>query len=210
MKVEKLVKSEHIADRFYAVLEGGESVKVDINVIADLSLCAGRDLSDEELRELRSRSAEFEAKERALKMLASRQMSRRELMRKLTDKGVSDEAAGFTADLMERIGAVNDAEYAASIVRHYSKMGYGAARIRQELVRRGVDKELWDEALSELPEADDKLDELIMRRLRGQEPDEKELKRLTDMLIRRGFSWGEVRAALERYNEGLELYESQE
>ena len=208
MKIEKLIKSEHVADRFYAALENGERVKVDVNIIADLSLYAGRELSDAELTELRSRSGEFEAKQRALRLLSSRQMSRRELRKKLTEKGATDEAADAAADLMERIGAVNDAEYAASIVRHYSKMGYGAGRIRQELLRRGVDKELWDDALSGLPESGDKLDELITRRLRGGDPDEKELKRLTDMLIRRGFSWSEVRASLARYNETLELEET--
>lgn len=209
MRVEKLIKSQHVADRFYAALENGESIKVDINIIADLSLYAGRELTDEELNELQARSGAFEAKERALKLLSSRQMSRKELKKKLAEKGATDEAADAAADIMERIGAVNDAEYAASIVRHYAKMGYGAGRIRQELMRRGVDKELWDDALSEMPEGGDKLDELIARRLKGRDPDEKELKRLTDRLIRRGFSWSEVRAALARYNETLELEETE-
>lgn len=207
MKLEKLIKSEHIAGRFYAALENGESLKVDIGVIADMGLFAGRELSDDELTALRESSEGFEAKERALNMLAARQMSRRELTRKLREKGVSEAAAEAAADTMERIGAVNDAEYAASIVRHYSKKGYGVGRVKQELMRRGVDRELWEAALGELPDTDSLLDELIDRRLRGTAPDKKELKRLTDMLARRGFSWGEISAALRRFGERENYYE---
>ena len=45
--------------------------------------------------------------------------------------------------------------YAGVIVRHYGAMGYGPGRVKQELHRRGVPRELWDEALAQLPPAAD-------------------------------------------------------
>lgn len=204
MRIEKLYKSQKVADRWYAELTGGETIRVSLAIVADYSLYKGRELTDEELSDLRAAAAESGAKSRALRMLGARQMSRRELVDKLTQKGETEENAAAAADFMERIGAVNDEEYSKAIVRHYSKKGYGAARIKQELSRRGVPREMWDEALCELPEGDETIDTLIARKLNGREPDKQEVKRLTDMLLRRGFSWGQIKAALGRYDEALE------
>jgi regulatory protein len=97
------------------------------------------------------------------------------------------------------IGALNDRAYASVLVRHYSEKGYGAARIKDEFFKRGVPRELWEEALSELPEMEDSIDVFILRKLRGEAPDEAELRRVSAALARRGFSWEEIRAALERF-----------
>ena len=193
--------------RWYAELENGVSIRADINMIADFSLYVGRELSDEELEELKAAEERLTAKERALRLLENRQMSRKELTDKLTRKGESVEAAEAAAELMERVGAIDDREYARTVVRHYARKGYGVGRIKSELIRRGIDRELWEEALSEMPETDDTLDTLIQNKLRGREPDKNEVKKLTDMLLRRGFSWGEIKGALGRYDELLETAE---
>ena len=210
MKLLKLVQSKKSPDRWYAELESGESLRVGLSEIAALSLYAGRELSEEETEKLRAGSANFSAKERSLRLLSSRQMSRKELEKKLREKGAAEEDIASAADLMERIGALNDNEYAAAIVRHYSKRGYGKGRITQELFRRGVEKELWEEALSELPVETDAIDVLISRRLKGRAPEGEEKKKLCDMLLRRGYSWTEIKEALNRYGANTEEIEEYE
>ena len=90
------------------------------------------------------------------------------------------------------------------LVRHYAGKGYGKARIREEMRRRGVDRELWDAALEELPDQSETLDRLIQKKCRGDLSDRREVKRVSDSLLRRGFSWSEVKEALRRYTELLE------
>ena len=51
----------------------------------------------------------------------------------------------------------------------------------------------------------DSIDAFLNKRLRGQYPDQRELKRVTDALQRRGHSWSDIRAALLRYQADLEL-----
>ena len=137
-------------------------------------------------------------------MIASRALSKQELTRRLVKKGAEEEDAQAAAGWLEEIGAVDDASYAASVVRHYGGRGYGPARVREELRRRGVDRELWDEALEELPDQETVLDDLIRKKCRGELSDRRELKRVSDSLLRRGFGWGEVKDALRRYTELLE------
>lgn len=198
--VTKLTQSQKLKDRWYADFDTGESLAVNVALIADFSLFTGRELTDPEFAALTAAVSKMEAKARALRLLGARPMSRRELTDKLQEKGVTPEDAQEAADYLERLGYLNDAQYAASLARHYSQKGYGPARVRQELYRRGVPRELWEEALAELPEDTKALDSLIDRRLRGTQPDRKELRRLTDMLLRRGFSWGQVKSALNRYD----------
>ena len=98
-----------------------------------------------------------------------------------------------------------DAAYAAALVRHCGDMGYGPRRAREKLREKGVPQELWDEALDELPPDGEQIDRFLQSKLHGRFPEDKEKKRLTDALLRRGFSWGEVKSAWGRY--GSEIWE---
>ena len=142
-----------------------------------------------------------EAKQRALKILERRDVSRKMLLDKLTEKGISNTDAEEVADWLCGLGVVNDERYAGLVVRHYAAKGYGKRRIRDELYRRGIDREFWDGALAELPETDDAVDRLLSVRLRGAVSPEA-LQRAQSYLLRRGYSWDEVCAATERYLSG--------
>lgn len=142
-----------------------------------------------------------EAKQRALKILERRDVSRKMLLDKLAEKGISESDAAEVADWLCGLGVVNDERFAGLVVRHYAAKGYGERRIREELFRRGIDRELWDAAFAELPEADDTVDRLLAAKLRGDASPEN-LQRTQNYLLRRGFSWEEIRAAAERYLSG--------
>ena len=140
------------------------------------------------------------ARERAAQLLGMRPYSEKELERKLIEKGESPENAAEAVAWLAGLGALNDGTYASTLVRHYSQKGYGPARIREELYRRGVPREFWDAALEELPEMDGSLDAFLARKLRGAGlEDRRAVDRAVAALQRRGFAWGEIRAALERY-----------
>ena len=71
---------------------------------------------------------------------------------------------------------------------------------------RGIPRELWDDAMQELPEQDEQIDALLRRRLRSDTPDRDELRRASDYLYRRGFGRDEIRAAIARYQDNFEEY----
>lgn len=147
------------------------------------------------------------AKARALRLLEKRDYSEAELAAKLVEKGDDPDSARAAAARMAELGFVNDENYAAMVVRHYAAKGYGRARIREELRRRKLPRELWDAALDELPEQSDTVERLLMQKLRGRAPEGAELRRACAALIRRGFSWEEVSSAAKRLSHGLELDE---
>ena len=147
-----------------------------------------------------------EARKRALSLVEKRDYSRKMLIDKLTEKGASDEDAADVADWLCSVGVIDDQRYAGLVVRHYARKGYGPRRIREELLRRGIDRELWADSLEELPDTDETITRLLSVKLRGS-TDRGDMERARNYLLRRGYSREEVRAALEHYlseNEEME------
>lgn len=204
MQITEVKESQRKKGRFLVKLENGDILRVTEDELLRFVLRPGMELDGETLEALRASAKASSAKAAAANMIGSRALSKKELTRRLVKKGNEEADAQAAADWLEDIGAVNDASYAASLVRHYGGKGYGPARVREELRRRGVDRELWDEAMEEMPEAPEVLDQLIQKRCRGDLSDPRERKRVCDALMRRGFSWGEVKAAMGRYVEMVE------
>ena len=199
MRIEELKKSQRKRGRFLVKMEDGSLLRITENEVVRFALRPGLELGLEDLEALQASAKTSSAKAAAANMVGSRALSKKELTNRLLRQGTEEAEARAAADWLEDLGAVNDGEYAAALVRHYGSRGYGPARVREELRRRGVGRELWDTALEELPDPAEVLVGLIRKKLRAALSDRRELKRLSDSLLRRGFSWGDVKAALRRY-----------
>ena len=191
-------------------LEGGDLLRVTESELLRFGLCIGLDIDDRTVVELQQSGARSETRVRAANMISSRPLSRRELVKRLREKGALESDAEAAADWLEEIGALNDADYASMLVRHYGGMGYGEAKIRDELYRRGVGRELWEDALAASPDAQETIARVIAQKTKGRALDEKGRKRLSDMLLRRGFVWRDVRAALAAYGENATEFDYDE
>lgn len=185
--------------RVTVTLSGGEEIKSTLNVVTDLRLYAGRELDGDALKRLKEASALALAKNRAMEILSRRPMSEKELVDKLIRKGEDEETARDCARWLREEGFLNDESYAAAVARHYAAKGYGPGRVRAELSRRGVDRELWDGTIEAMPENRDRLDRFIASRLTDPE-DREQIRKVSAALYRRGYSWEEIRSALGRFH----------
>ena len=122
-----------------------------------------------------------------------------ELKSKLIRKGEDEATAEYCAAWLCDNGLLDDESYAAAVTRHYAAKGYGPGRIRGELSRRGIDRELWDGALDQMPDNSGKLDKFIAARLKDP-TDRDQVRKVTAALYRRGHSWEDIRAALRRFD----------
>ena len=189
----KQTTAEHVT----VVLEDESEVKTTLGTVTELRLFAGRELSERDMDILRRESKKALSREKALELVSQRQMSARELNKKLRDKGADEETADYCVQWIMERGLLDEERYAAAIVRHYAAKGYGEGRVRQELMRRGVPRDLWDDALSAMPEGTSRLDRLVASKLR--DPDDRDaVRKLSASLYRRGYSGEEIREALER------------
>ena len=136
--------------------------------------------------------------EKAVNLLNYRAHSRKELSDKLKHKtGCKDAELEEVLDRLEELGFLNDRTYASSVVRSCARKGYGAQRALSELARRGIPKELREEALADMPETNGTLEQLIRGRLRNP-ANRDEVRKVSAAMIRRGYTWDEIRHAIER------------
>ena len=205
MRIERIEASKHKKGRVLVFLEDGACLKITEQELLDFGLRSGDDLSAPQLTKLKEAAGLSDTKATAADLIGKRAMSRASLEKKLRDKGASEAEARYAGEWLEAIGALNDAEYAAILVRHYGRMGYGPRYVQEKLREKGVPRELWEDALEHLPEAAEQIDRFLSDKLRGQTPDPREKKRLTDALLRRGYGWGDVKAGWSRY--GAEVLE---
>ena len=204
MTVSSLVQTS--AGRFTVSFEGGEEIKSTLNVVTDFRLFSGKELEGEELSEFRKESSRALTRERALEVLSRRPLiSRRELGDKLKHSGLEEAACEDCLDWLSERGFLNEAEYAAAVVRHYGAKGYGKGRIIQEFSKRGIPRDYWEEALSALPEGDSGLESYISRHLTDP-TDRNQVRKVSAALFRRGFSTEQIKTALERFSADTEDY----
>ena len=102
---------------------------------------------------------------------------------------------------------IDDLETAKQLVRSACLRGYGAARIRQELSRRGISREDADAAMELFSPALPQMLSLLEKRLHGDLSDRKEVDKAVAALQRRGFSWSDIKNALEEYGASLDIDE---
>lgn len=198
MRIEELKPSKRVQGRWLAVLEDGSILRVGEGEVIDFALYAGKELTDEEAEQLTAAARRTGLKEKALDLLTRKPLSRKELERKLGEWEAGEEEMASICSRMEELGFLNDAAYAAQVVRHYSAKGWGEHKLRDELYRRGVSRDLWDEALAQAADPADAVDAFVRKKLAGKDLDRKELKKVSDALMRRGYGWEDISAALHR------------
>ena len=198
MRIERIEASKHKKGRVLVFLADGACLKITEQELLDFGLRSGDDLDEGTLERLKSAAGVSDAKAAAADLIGKRAMSRASLEKKLREKGASQAEARYAAEWLEAIGALNDREYGAILARHYGQMGYGPARLREKLREKGVPRELWEDALDQAPDSAGQIDRFLAEKLRGRAPEEAEKRRLTGALLRRGYDWGEVKAAWSR------------
>lgn len=181
-------------------LDGEAAVKLDAQVFLQSGLKPGDQVSDQELFELIQASDARRAQEKALYLLEYRNYSKRELTEKIARTAASREAAQAAAGRMEELGLIDDRRFGEDYARElFSRKGYGARRVAQELRRRGIGQELIQELLAEYedPErAGEAIRRVLEKKYPGWREDEKVRRRAFAALQRLGYSYQEVREAM--------------
>lgn len=202
----KLTKIEATSSKDWVKLHfsDGSTLRVPLSVVVDERLYLTMEISEERLARIQESASAASAKLRAVRIVAASGVSEKELRRRLVDKGEDPEHADQAVQWLHDLNLLDDAETARRIVERGAAKGYGKARIRQMLYEKGIERELWDDALRFMPEPDDAIDRYLLNHLDGREPDRKQLKKITDALLRRGHSWEHIRAGLARYEVSVE------
>lgn len=154
------------------------------------------------------------AKRRALYLLGGRDYSRRELYKKLLNN-YSPETCEKVVAFAEEYGYLDEERYASRLAKHYVEgKKYGVRRAAMMMSQKGLERETIEVALEQFPEElrQDALVELIEQKyydrisIEGLEG-RKELQKVIAALARRGYSYGEIKSAVDTVRENAEMEE---
>ncbi len=165
--------------------------------VQDFCLYTGLELTEEEHEKLRSAAEEMSAKMRAVRIISASTVSKKDLEKRLIQKGEKPAQAQKAVAWMEDLNLLDDRETACQIVDRCIRKGYGLMRAKQALYEKQIPKSYWDEALSDYPDQKDAIAEFLHSKGITADSDQKELKKAIDALIRRGHSYGTIRKVLE-------------
>lgn len=179
--------------------EDGSSMRLYRQTVEDFCLCSGKELTNEEMDALRKAAGEMSAKMRAVRIVSASSVSKRDLEYRLVQKGEDPRQAKEAVAWMSDLNLLDDAKTAEQIVDRCIRKGYGLSRAKQALYEKRIPKEFWEDALADYPDQSDKILEFLRSRL-DESSQERDVRRATDALLRKGHRYQEIRKALQRLN----------
>jgi regulatory protein len=201
--ITRIVEQKRNPDRRNIHLDGRFAFGCHLNVVAKFALREGLPLTPEQVEQIQQGEVRQDCLDTALDHLSRRLHSRSELSKKLARKEFGQPVIDEVLADLERMGYLDDARFAKtkalSAAEHRK---HGQRRAMVDLLKSGVPDTVARRAIEDVYEATDSL--AIARQLaQKQAPRLRKLdpltarRRLTGMLLRRGFLYDQIRPVLD-------------
>ena len=199
-----IVESPRKDGRFVLQVAGKSFATVSLDILERLRLAVGGELSPELAARIGEEAAALGAYDRALNMLAFQARSARDLRRRLVQKGEDPARVDTAIERLVANGLLDDASFARQFARsRVAGQGASKRRLQQDLFKRGVGREVADEAIAEVL-TDEGVDEgeVVERVARKKARSLAKLdaptrrRRLYAFLARRGYEADAIRRAM--------------
>lgn len=195
MRIDSLKNSPDRAGRYWVTFDDGTKLGLYRQTVEDFGLYIGKELSEDELQQLKTAAGKMSAKMRAVRIVSATSVSKRDLEERLVRKGEDPDQAKEAVAWMEDLHLLDDRNTAEQVVHSCISKGYGLQRAKQALYEKRIPKQYWEEALADYPDQWEKIESFLRSRL-DEDSDPKQIKKAIDALLRRGHSYGTIRRVL--------------
>lgn len=202
-KITSVEPQKKNTKRFNIFLDGEFGFGADEDLVVDRRLVKGKEISADELEKLLFEAEVGKLMERMYRLFNLRQRSEKEVKNRLRIKGkeeISDLAIELVIKKLKQKSLLNDKEFAKAWVESRSKK-YGVNRIKQELYKKGIDREIIEEVTGgqRIENSEQVAQELLEKKLerwKNLAPIEFR-KKAYEFLMRRGFEYEQVKSIVE-------------
>ena len=195
MRIDSLKNTPDRAGRYWVTFDDGTKLGLYRQTVEDFGLYIGKELSEDELQQLKTAAGKMSAKMRAVRIVSATSVSKRDLEERLVRKGEDPDQAKEAVAWMEDLHLLDDRNTAEQVVHSCISKGYGLQRAKQALYEKRIPKQYWEEALADYPNQWEKIESFLRSRL-DADSDQKQIKKAIDALLRRGHSYGTIRRVL--------------
>lgn len=187
---------------FQIYIDEEPACKIDDETVYREKLKEGMELSQELFEKLFERSAFVTVRKDCTRLLSRKSYTKKELRRKLKEKGHSDSAIDKAFVLLEENGLLDDMEYAKNYIRESVECKkLGRYKIAYQLKLKGISDEIIQQLMEEeMPPEEDHVREWVEKFAFGvARDDRKQLDKIRRRLYGKGFSIDRINAAIEEY-----------
>ena len=195
MKIKSVSSQPDRAGRYKVCFDDDTVMRLYRHTVEDFAIYAGRELDRKEYENLQEAAGQMSAKMRAVRIVSASSVSKKDLERRLIQKGEDVRHAKNAVSWMSEMDLVDDRKTAEQIVHRCISKGYGVNRAKQMLYEKQIPKEYWDEALEDFPEQSEAIADYLNVHIQDPE-DEKQTRKAIDALLRRGHRYSEIRSVL--------------
>ena len=160
------------------------------------ALGTGIVLRDEDVERLSRIDQYLRGKDKALRLLSIRARSRHELESALAGMEIVPGVRNGILEELRELGLVDDARFAREYAAVRVELKHvGPHRLRFDLGKFGVSSAIVDRVLDEsFPSGrqDELAWDIVRKKLGSRKPDERDIRRINDLLKRKGFDYGVI------------------
>ena len=168
MKIEKFKKRPNGLYTIY--LDNFNSYDLYEEIILKYELLITKSIEEDELDKIIEDNKNYESYYEALKTLKRTIKTKEEIKKLLTEKKYSKESIDFTITTLEKQGYINDKSYSKSYVHNaIITTNKGPRKIEQELIKKGVEPNDYNEAIDEFTNflEKEKIEKLISKKIKS-------------------------------------------
>ncbi|MCQ2450583.1 MAG: recombination regulator RecX [Clostridia bacterium] len=182
----------------------GDDALIDLDIADSEGLRENTEISEEKLAQIKETSEYERAKSRALWYLDRADRTEKALYDKLVGARFDPKICARVLEKLVDLGLVDDRRYALNYSQRLFESNTSKRQIYYKLCEKGVPREIAKETVAQLPEDEAaQIRDLIEKKYKNKIKDKESIKKVYASLIRKGFSFGGVRAVLKEYEEEL-------
>ncbi|MCX7921808.1 MAG: recombination regulator RecX [Clostridia bacterium] len=192
MEITSVERSKKNKDMLWVYIDGKYSFSVAEEDYLSLNLYENRELTTDEVDNIKNNISFRTAKSTAIKFLSLKMRSGKEVFNKLILEGFDTEAAESVVEELKAIGYINDELYAQKYIFDRSKLKPKAKKlIKLELVSKGIGEDIADNVLGNWEVDEETVAESLVKRKFGKYNfnDEKIIRKVYAFLQHRGFDY---------------------
>ena len=204
MKITKLEKKKRL---YLLELDSDQTCYITEDTIVRFMLTKGKEISAEELTEIKSFAQFSYSKNLALYHLSFKARTEKEVRDYLAKHEIDEKIIPKVIQSLKNDNWINDRQYAQAIINSNQLSGdKGSYMLMQKISQKGVAKSIIQEVLQEfdMAEVAERTAEKLLKKYQGKLPARALQDKIIQNLTNKGFSYSEAKAAFDQLDNQID------
>lgn len=183
--------------------QDGKSFWIDSDYFCETGIRSGDNITEERICEIIKESDYVRAKSKAIWLLDRADRSEKNLYKKLCES-FSAESAARAIQRLKEVGLIDDWRLAERLAERLMEANVSKREAYAKMLAKGLPNDIIKQTLQETPVDEiEQIKAVIEKKYKARLSDPQEVRKVCAALMRKGFSYGNIRDVLKDYSEQL-------